>query len=167
MADCLVAIDQGTTSTRAMAFSREGETLATAQTPFEQIYPQPGWVEHDPEVIWATTLTTTREVLGKLKAAGHRAIALGVTNQRETTVVWDRTTGAPVYNAIVWQDRRTAPACRALEARGAEGEVAEKTGLRLDPTSRPPRWGGSWTTSPAPGRRRRPGGWRSARSTAS
>ena len=133
MADCLVAIDQGTTSTRAMAFSREGETLAVSQKPFEQIYPQPGWVEHDPEVIWATTLSTTREVLGKLRAAGHRAVALGVTNQRETTIVWDRATGAPVYNAIVWQDRRTAPACRELERRGREAEVAEKTGLRLDP----------------------------------
>src|SRR3712207_920819 len=128
--DCLVAIDQGTTSTRAMAFSPEGEIIAVAQQPFEQIYPQPGWVEHDPEVLWATTLTTTRQVLGQLRRQGRKAAALGITNQRETTVVWDRRTGAPVGNAIVWQDRRTAEMCRRLDADGHEGTVASRTGLR-------------------------------------
>lgn len=129
----LLAIDQGTSSTRAMGFDRSGEVLAQAQQSFEQIYPASGWVEHDPEVIWATTLSTTREVLQKLRERGRQAAAIGLTNQRETTIVWDRRNGAPLYNAIVWQDRRTAERCRALEQAGCEGPLAEKTGLRLDP----------------------------------
>jgi glycerol kinase len=135
MADgqCILAIDQGTTSSRAIAFSTTGEILALAQQEFPPIYPQSGWVEHDPEVIWATTLTTARDALRKAKRAGHTALAIGITNQRETTLVWDRKTGEPVHNAIVWQDRRTADICRALERDGHEAEVAGKTGLRLDP----------------------------------
>ncbi len=134
MADeTLLALDQGTSSTRAMAFSSSGSVVAADSQAFEQIYPQSGWVEHDPEVIWATTLSTTREVLKRVREQGRTVTAMGLTNQRETTVVWDRRTGMPVYNAIVWQDRRTAERCRALEQAGHEREVSEKTGLRLDP----------------------------------
>ena len=133
MSDVLLAIDQGTSSSRAMAFSPEGEILATEQQPFEAIYPASGWVEHDAEVIWATVLSTTRSVLEQLRRMGHSVAAIGITNQRETTVVWDRRSGAPIHNAIVWQDRRTAEQCRKLAASGREAELTEKTGLRFDP----------------------------------
>jgi len=133
MSDALLAIDQGTSSSRAMAFSPAGAILAAEQQPFEAIYPASGWVEHDAEVIWATVLSTTRAVLEKLRRLKHRVAAIGITNQRETTVVWDRRTGAPVHNAIVWQDRRTADRCRTLAAAGYEAELTRKTGLRLDP----------------------------------
>ena len=129
----LLAIDQGTSSSRAIAFSPQGEVVALDQQAFEQLYPASGWVEHDPEVIWATTLSTTREVLKRVREQKRTVAAIGVTNQRETTIVWDRRTGIPVYNAIVWQDRRTADLCRKLQAAGHEAEVAEKTGLLLDP----------------------------------
>lgn len=129
----LLAIDQGTSSTRAIGFDRSGTPLAESQQSFEAIYPASGWVEHDPEVIWATTLSTTREALQKLRDAGRQVVAVGLTNQRETTVVWDRRTGVPLYNAIVWQDRRTADRCRDLENAGHEPALARKTGLRLDP----------------------------------
>jgi glycerol kinase len=133
MSDALLAIDQGTSSSRAMAFSPEGEILATEQQPFEAIYPASGWVEHDAEVIWATVLSTTRSVLERLRGMGHGVAAIGITNQRETTVVWDRRSGAPIHNAIVWQDRRTAEQCRKLAAAGLEAELTRKTGLRFDP----------------------------------
>ncbi len=134
MADpLLLAIDQGTSSTRAIAFDRSGRTVAEAQQSFEPIYPASGWVEHDPEVIWATTISTTRETLQKLRDQNREVAAIGLTNQRETTVVWDRRSGVPLYNAIVWQDRRTAERCRELEQAGYEPQVIEKTGLRLDP----------------------------------
>jgi glycerol kinase len=129
----LLAIDQGTSSSRAMAFSPEGAILAAEQQPFEAIYPASGWVEHDAEVIWATVLSTTRAVLERLRRMGRQVAAIGVTNQRETTVVWDRRTGAPIHNAIVWQDRRTAERCRTLAGAGLEAELAAKTGLRFDP----------------------------------
>jgi glycerol kinase len=130
----LLAIDQGTSSSRAIAFARDGSVLATEQQAFEQIYPASGWVEHDAEVIWATVLSTTRAVMERLRSKKAGAIAaVGITNQRETTVVWDRRTGAPLHNAIVWQDRRTADRCRELADQGHEPEVAEKTGLLLDP----------------------------------
>ena len=131
--DTLLAIDQGTSSTRTMAFSTAGAVVAQNAQAFEPIYPASGWVEHDPEVIWATTLSSARTVLQTLREQGRRAVAIGISNQRETTLVWDRRTGIPVYNAIVWQDRRTAEACRLLERAGLEPEVTEKTGLRLDP----------------------------------
>jgi len=128
----LLALDQGTSSSRAIAF--DGPTIAaSAQQPFQQIYPASGWVEHDPEVIWATTLSTAREVLQRMREKRRSVAAIGVTNQRETTILWDRRTGAPVYNAIVWQDRRTAQLCRALQEAGHEAEVMDKTGLCLDP----------------------------------
>jgi glycerol kinase len=129
----LLAIDQGTSSSRAIAFSPDGTELATEQQAFEQLYPASGWVEHDAEVIWATVLSTTRAVIERMRAAKRSIIAIGLTNQRETTVLWDRRTGMPLHNAIVWQDRRTADLCRKLAAAGHEPEVAEKTGLRLDP----------------------------------
>lgn len=128
MAKTLLAIDQGTTSSRAIRFSTEGVPLQTAQQEFPQIYPHPGWVEHDPEAIWATTLATAREVIGDDYPA-----AIGITNQRETVVVWDRATGAPIYNAIVWQDRRAAELCAEMKADGTEPGVQAKTGLLLDP----------------------------------
>jgi len=129
----LLAIDQGTSSSRAIAFSPDGTEIAAEQQAFEQLYPASGWVEHDAEVIWATVLSTTRGVIERLRTAKHTIIAIGLTNQRETTVVWDRRTGAPLHNAIVWQDRRTADLCRKLTSEGREPEVAEKTGLVLDP----------------------------------
>ena len=129
----LLAIDQGTSSSRAIAFSPDGTEIAAEQQAFEQLYPASGWVEHDAEVIWATVLSTTRGVIERLRTAKQTIIAIGLTNQRETTVVWDRRTGAPLHNAIVWQDRRTADLCRKLTSEGREPEVAEKTGLVLDP----------------------------------
>ena len=131
--DILLAIDQGTSSSRAIAFSAAGEMLAIEQQTFEQIYPAPGWVEHDAEVIWATAMSTSRRVLQRLREAGGTVAAVGITNQRETTVVWDRRSGAPLYNAIVWQDRRTADRCRELNRADAEAELSRKTGLLLDP----------------------------------
>jgi glycerol kinase len=131
--DTLLAIDQGTSSTRAIAFSAAGAVLATEQQNFEQIYPGPGWVEHDAEVIWATVLSTSRKVLQGLAQARRPVAAIGITNQRETTILWDRRSGAPIYNAIVWQDRRTADRCKQLARDGGETEVSGKTGLRLDP----------------------------------
>jgi glycerol kinase len=130
----LLAIDQGTSSSRAIAFAPDGTLVATEQQAFEQLYPASGWVEHDAEVIWATVLSTTRAVIERLRTKqSGPVIAIGITNQRETTVVWDRRTGAPIHNAIVWQDRRTADRCHQLAEEGHEAEVVEKTGLRLDP----------------------------------
>jgi glycerol kinase len=133
--DILLAIDQGTSSSRAIGFSASGEMVAIEQQPFEQIYPASGWVEHDAEVIWATVLSTTRRVLQRLSGDGRRTAAIGITNQRETTVLWDKKSGAPIYNAIVWQDRRTADRCAALRTAhpAAEAELSRKTGLLFDP----------------------------------
>ncbi len=131
--DILLAIDQGTSSTRTIAFSAVGEVLAVEQQSFEQIYPSSGWVEHDPEVIWATVVATSRRVLQRLGEKGRAAAAIGITNQRETSILWDRRTGAAIHNAIVWQDRRTADRCRELARDHGEAEMNRKTGLRLDP----------------------------------
>ena len=106
---CLLSIDQGTTSSRAIVFSEDGNIIASSQMEFAQIYPNDGWVEHDPEEIWASTLSVCREALSKAKSLNAEVVAIGVTNQRETTLVWDKQTGKPIYNAIVWQDRRTGP----------------------------------------------------------
>jgi glycerol kinase len=127
----VLAIDQGTTSTRAIAFDENGRPCASAQVPLTQIYPAPGQVEHDPEEIWRAVLQVCRTVLGEVGAGSIAAI--GITNQRETTVVWDRGTGKPLANAIVWQDRRTAPLCATLEDEGWAAHVAEATGLVIDP----------------------------------
>ncbi len=127
----LLAIDQGTTSTRALVFDGKGKPIAVAQEPLRQIYPANGWVEHDPEEIWAATLAVCGRVIAEVGGAA-RIKAIGITNQRETTIVWDRKTGAPVMNAIVWQDRRGAPRCAELKAAGHEGAVQSKTGLLID-----------------------------------
>ncbi len=126
----LLAIDQGTTSTRSLLFDSAGSLLATAQREFAQSYPRPGWVEHDPQTIWRDALETAREVIAK---SDSPIAAIGIANQRETTVVWDRATGVPVYPAIVWQDRRTAPHCERLRQEGCETLIRTRTGLLLDP----------------------------------
>ena len=128
----ILALDQGTTSSRAIVFDAAGAIRAVAQKEFAQHFPRPGWVEHDPEEIWATQLAVAGEAIARAGIHAGDVAAIGITNQRETTVVWDRASGRPVYNAIVWQDRRTAAACDALKARGLEGQVAGKTGLVLD-----------------------------------
>ncbi|MGH6868051.1 MAG: FGGY family carbohydrate kinase, partial [Methylocella sp.] len=126
----LLAIDQGTTSTRSLLFDASGQLLASAQREFSQSYPQPGWVEHDPQTIWSDVLSTAREVVARSHA---QVAAIGIANQRETTVVWARGDGTPVYPAIVWQDRRTAAECERLRRDGAEALVCARTGLLLDP----------------------------------
>ncbi|EON13305.1 glycerol kinase GlpK [Pandoraea sp. SD6-2] len=128
----ILAFDQGTTSSRALLFDRDGHVVATAQKEFRQIYPHPGWVEHDPREIWSTQAGVAAEALTHAGLGGSDIAAIGITNQRETTVVWDRRTGEPVYNAIVWQDRRTADFCDQLRAQGKEDLVASSTGLRVD-----------------------------------
>jgi glycerol kinase len=133
MARHILVIDQGTTSTRSIIFNAATVPGASAQLEFPQIYPQPGWVEHDPEAIWDSVLTTARQALQNAGLGVGEIAALGITNQRETTVVWDRRTGRPIYNAIVWQDRRTAAFCEQLEGQGHGPLVAARTGLRLDP----------------------------------
>ncbi len=133
MSEYVLALDQGTTSSRAILFDRQGRPVASAGHPIRQIYPQSGWVEHDPQEIWQSQLASAREVL---EAAGIRAsqvAAIGMTNQRETTILWDRQTGEPLANAIVWQCRRTAPLCQELKARGLEPSFRQKTGLVIDP----------------------------------
>jgi glycerol kinase len=131
--DCILAIDQGTTSSRAIVFDAAGRNIASAQAEFPQIFPQDGWVEHDPEAIWQTTLESAQHAFSTAEADGHQVVAIGITNQRETTLIWDRATGAPVHNAIVWQDRRTAPACEKLVADGLEADLTKRAGLLLDP----------------------------------
>ncbi len=129
----LLALDQGTTSSRAALFDTQGGLVAIAQQEFTQHYPRPGWVEHDPELIWQSQLDTAREVLAKADVRADQVLALGIANQRETVVLWERATGRPVANAIVWQDRRTAAACEALKAQGLETLFRQRTGLLLDP----------------------------------
>jgi glycerol kinase len=133
MSDPILAIDQGTTSTRSIVFDRNQAMLASAQEEFPQHFPAPGEVEHDPEDIWRTTVDTVRRALAEAKITAADVAGLGITNQRETTLVWDRRTGRPVHNAIVWQDRRTADICAKLRGEGAEPLFAQKTGLLLDP----------------------------------
>jgi glycerol kinase len=129
----ILALDQGTTSSRAILFDAEGRIAATAQHEFPQIFPKPGWVEHDPFDILTSQLSSAVEALGKLQLRPRDVAGVGITNQRETTIVWERETGKPVYNAIVWQDRRTAALCKQLVKDGAEATVRAKTGLLLDP----------------------------------
>ncbi len=129
----ILAIDQGTTSTRAIVFDADTHPVATAQTEFMQHYPQPGWVEHDPEDIWRDTLSTARQAIAQSGVGADGIAGIGITNQRETVVVWDRATNAPIHNAIVWQDRRTADLCARLKEEGHEPTVRAKTGLLLDP----------------------------------
>ncbi len=128
----LLAIDQGTTSTRALLFDGEANPIGSAQQELRQIYPQPGWVEHDPEEIWRATLSVVRRALGNAKMTPADVAGIGITNQRETTVIWDRETGKPIYNAIVWQDRRTAEWCRRMAAKVGDVELGKRTGLLFD-----------------------------------
>mgnify|MGYP001202683286 CR=1 FL=1 len=148
----ILAIDQGTTSTRVIAFDREFRARASAQTELTQYFPQPGWVEHDPEEIWATTLSVCREVIAAVGGPANIA-AIGITNQRETSIIWDRKTGASVHPAIVWQDRRTSDACAALRAAGHEPRVQDITGLLLDPYFSATKI--AWVLDQDPGLRRR------------
>lgn len=133
MSKYILAIDQGTTSSRAILFDSQTRVAAIAQEEFAQHFPKSGWVEHEPEDIWATTLSTCHAAMKKVNAAASDIAAIGITNQRETTIVWDRETGKAIHRAIVWQDRRTASLCANLKAAGHEASVAQKTGLLLDP----------------------------------
>jgi glycerol kinase len=129
----ILAIDQGTTSTRAIVFDAAGRPVASVQKELPQIFPRPGWVEHDPEEIWSATVEVCRGALAKARLDATTLAGIGITNQRETVVVWDRATGRPIHNAIVWQDRRTAERCEELRRAGHEPDVTAKTGLLLDP----------------------------------
>jgi glycerol kinase len=129
----LLAIDQGTTSTRAIAFDLVGRPQATAQRELPQAFPNPGWVEHDPERIRDDAIACCLDVIAELGTGADGIVAIGITNQRETTVVWERATGRPIHPAIVWQDRRTADVCRELRDAGHESLVRDRTGLLLDP----------------------------------
>ena len=132
MAEHILAIDQGTTSSRAIIFNDQFEIITQAQQEFEQFFPQSGWVEHDPEEIWSSTLATSRQALKQSGLSPSDIAAIGITNQRETTIIWDRETGKPVHKAIVWQDRRTADFCRELSRQGNDRMITSKTGLLLD-----------------------------------
>ncbi|WP_242976276.1 FGGY family carbohydrate kinase, partial [Clostridium thermopalmarium] len=128
----IMALDQGTTSSRCIIFNKQGEIISVAQKEFTQIYPKAGWVEHDPMEIWGTQAGVAKEALEKAGLDATDIAALGITNQRETTVVWNKNTGVPVYNAIVWQCRRTASICDGLREKGFDKNIKEKTGLILD-----------------------------------
>lgn len=132
MANYMLALDQGTTSSRAILFDHEGQIVTVAQQEFPQIYPQPGWVEHNPQAIWEAQLHVAQKIFATQGISAADVAAIGITNQRETTIVWDRETGEPIYNAIVWQDRRTAAFCDQLKAEGFDKVIKEKTGLVTD-----------------------------------
>lgn len=133
MTQYLMAIDQGTTSTRAIIFNKKGQIQAQAQQEFQQFFPQDGWVEHDPEEIYQSVISVCQQALGNAQLDASEIASIGITNQRETTVVWDKATSKAIYPAIVWQDRRTADYCAGLKEQGLEAQVSEKTGLLLDP----------------------------------
>ena len=128
----ILALDQGTTSSRAIVFDRQGRTVASAQQELPQILPAPGVVEHDPEAIWSTQLAVARAALARASLTADAIAAIGIANQRETTILWDRATGRPVANAVVWQSRVSAAVCDRLRAEGLEETFRAKTGLRLD-----------------------------------
>ena len=128
----ILALDQGTSSSRAIVFDRGGNAVAVAQKEFTQHFPRPGWVEHDPMEIWSSQAGVAAEAISTLGLTGADIAAIGITNQRETTIVWDAETGTPVHNAIVWQDRRTAPYCDSLKAKGLTDVIRSKTGLIID-----------------------------------
>jgi glycerol kinase len=132
MSKYVLALDQGTTSSRAILFDKNGNAVASAQKEFKQYFPKPGWVEHDPMEIWNSQLEVARQVLNENKVSAKDVAAIGITNQRETTVVWNRATGKPIHNAIVWQDRRTASICDKLKKKGLEKDFAKRTGLVVD-----------------------------------
>ena len=160
--DFVLALDQGTTSSRAILFDQEGLAQASAQQVLPQIFPGPGLVEHDAMQIWRDTLATARGAMEQAGIGAKRIAGIGVTNQRETTVIWRRDTGQPIHNAIVWQDRRTADLCENLRRAGHDELIRERTGLIFPP----PRSPGCWKTWRAPVVRRRPANWHSAPSIA-
>ena len=133
MKKLLLSIDQGTTSSRSILFDLEGNKVFSSQFEFQQIFPNSGWVEHNPEEIWKVTLKTIKEAIRKSKNIKSKIISIGITNQRETTILWDKDTGKPIYNAIVWQDRRTQKICENLKKRKLENSFRKKTGLFIDP----------------------------------
>jgi len=133
MSGRILAIDQGTSSSRAIVFDIDGRVLGIGQEPFDMIFPADGWVEQDPEVLWSTTLRAIRAALVDAGLVASELAAIGITNQRETTLVWERDTGRCVHNAIVWQDRRTAQRCQAMRGDGIEPLIGEQTGLVIDP----------------------------------
>jgi glycerol kinase len=165
MTTYLVAIDQGTTSTRSIVFRVGLSVVASAQEEFPQHYPQSGWVEHEPEDLWRTTIATLKAAVAKAGISIKDIAGIGITNQRETTLVWDKTTGQPVHRAIVWQDRRTAEICASLKASGAEPTVTAKTGLLLDPYFSATKSPGSSTAIPPSAPKPRPDSCCSAPST--
>ncbi len=132
MSQYILALDQGTTSSRSMIFDKQGNIISVAQKEFKQIFPQPGWVEHDADAIWSTQFGTMAEAIAKANIVMNQVAAIGITNQRETTVVWERSSSKPIYNAIVWQDRRTSSYCDELKAAGLAETIREKTGLIID-----------------------------------
>jgi len=133
MSSFILAIDQGTTSSRAILFDRQGQVAAVAQQEFTQHFPHDGWIEHNPEDIWETVVATCRDVIVKAAISADQIAGIGITNQRETSILWDRKTGKPLYNAIVWQDRRTSDMCQSLRDKGYNDIVQAKTGLLIDP----------------------------------
>ncbi|RCW80946.1 glycerol kinase GlpK [Phyllobacterium bourgognense] len=149
----ILAIDQGTTSSRAIVFDKNRKVVGKSQQEFTQIYPQSGWVEHDPEEIWRSVLKTCEVAIENAKIEAGDVAAIGITNQRETVIVWDRETGKPIHNAIVWQDRRTAPLCQKLKKQGLEKTFTKKTGLLLDPYFSGTKL--SWILDKVPGARKR------------
>ena len=153
----ILAIDQGTTSSRAIVFDAEMRPIAMAQQEFPQIFPASGWVEHAPDAIWNSVLATCQMAIKQAGIDAGQLAGIGLTNQRETTLIWDKKTGAPIGNAIVWQDRRTAARCTQLKEQGHEALIAEKTGLLL--IFQPPRRLGYWITRPARGRVHRRASW--------
>jgi len=132
MSKYILSFDQGTTSSRAILFDHQGQIHATSQKEFTQIFPKAGWVEHDPLEIWSTQMGVATEAISMKGLSIDDVAAIGITNQRETTVVWNKITGVPIYNAIVWQDRRTADFCDTLKAKGLAQKIQEKTGLVID-----------------------------------
>ena len=149
----IIAIDQGTTSSRAIVFDAEMRVKATAQQEFPQHFPASGWVEHDPEDIWTTVTASVQGAIDRAGITAAEVAAIGITNQRETTLLWDRATGQPLHRAIVWQDRRTAPLCARLKAEGHEPLFAERTGLLIDPYFSATKL--SWLLDEIPGARAR------------
>ena len=129
----VLALDAGTTSVRTLAVSSSGEIIATSQKEFSQIYPEPGLIEHDPEEIWQAASKTLKEVSQQVEQIGYEVASIGITNQRETAIIWDHASGKPLHNAIVWQDRRTTERCQELTREGHLSEIRSKTGLVLDP----------------------------------
>src|SRR5947209_2805130 len=132
MANYILSLDQGTTSSRAIVFNQQGGIVSIAQKEFKQFFPQPGWVEHDANEIWSSQVGVATEAIIKAGVTPKEINAIGITNQRETTVVWNRTTGKPIWNAIVWQDRRTSDYCQSLVKKGEDKKIREKTGLIAD-----------------------------------